>query len=245
MATPPWVRRQLDSVRRRFPTAYGRGRNAVALGEWWWARRQARGTEGHDVYDEAFWDFHEPGDWDGFAALILRYCPARSIVDVGCGQGALLGGFQRVDSTLVLQGYDSSPIALARARSRGLAVDPLDVVGLSNDGAAARARTLASFDVALCLEVAEHIPAWHSDKLLTILSGVPRLVFSAAHPNQGGQLHVNEQPASYWIDRFAARGFKLSPVDAVLRSELQSLALPSWYKENIRVLEKETTDGAR
>lgn len=244
MTAPPWVRRRLDSVRRRCPTAYWRGRNAAALGEWWWARRQARAcVDGQDVYDEAFWDFHEPGDWDGFAALVLRYCPARSVVDVGCGQGALLGGLHRADPTLVLQGYDSSPIALARARSRGLTVEPLDVVGLSKDEAGAMARRMGSFDVALCLEVAEHIPAWHSGKLLTVLSGAPRLVFSAAHPNQGGRLHVNEQPASYWIDRFAARGFRLSPADAALRSELQSLALPPWYKENIRVLEKK--DGAR
>ncbi len=66
------LRRPLDSFRRRFPTAYWRGRNAVALGEWWWARHQARdGEPGRDTYDDAFWDFHEPGDWEGLAALIL------------------------------------------------------------------------------------------------------------------------------------------------------------------------------
>ncbi len=243
MVVPPWVRRRLDAMRRRFPTAYWRGRNAVALGEWWWARRQARGGREHDVYDEAFWDFHEPGDWDGFAALILRHCPARSVVDVGCGQGTLLDALRRIDLVLVVQGYDSSPIALARARARGLAVDHLDVVGLSNDEAGALAARMTSFDLAICLEVGEHIPAWHGGKLLTILSGARRLVFSAAHPNQGGQLHVNEQPANYWIDRFAARGFRLSPADSALRGELQSLALPPWYKENIRVLEKR--DGTR
>jgi hypothetical protein len=47
------------------------------------------------------------------------------------------------------------------------------------------ASRIASFDLAVCLEVAEHIPAWHSGKLLTILAGAPRLIFSAAQPNQG------------------------------------------------------------
>ena len=56
------------------------------------------------------------------------------------------------------------------------------------------AHRIAAFDLALCLEVAEHIPSWHSGKLLTMLAGARRLVFSAAVPNQGGQLHVNEQP---------------------------------------------------
>ena len=238
MVAPPWVRRQLDSARRRFPTAYWRGRNALALGEWWWARRQARGQQADDVYDKAFWDFQNPGDWDGFAALILRHCPARSVVDVGCGQGVILDGLQRADPSLVLQGYDNSPVALSRARARGLAVDPLDVVGLPNEEVDALAARMKTFDLALCLEVAEHIPAWHTHKLLTILTAPPRVVFSAAHPNQGGHLHVNEQPAGYWIARFAKRGYRVSPVESAFRQELAPLRLPAWYHDNIRIFER-------
>src|SRR4051812_15034598 len=104
----PSVRARLDSFRRRFPAAYWRARNGVALVEWWWARRQAapdreqddKDNRGRDVYDDAFWDFHGTGDWEGLGALILRYCPARSVVDVGCGQGILLEGFRRVDPSL-------------------------------------------------------------------------------------------------------------------------------------------------
>ena len=239
--THPWLRQPLDLFRRSFPTVYWRGRNAVALGEWWWSRRQARdGEQVLDVYDDAFWDFHGTGDWEAFGALILRYCPARSVVDVGCGQGIVLEGLRRADPSLALSGYDSSPTACGRARARGLAVDPLDIVSLSLADARARARRIGSFDLALCLEVAEHIPSWHSGKLLAMLAGAPRLIFSAAHPNQGGQLHVNEQPASYWIDRLAAVGFRVSPFDDALRAELQSLAVPSWYKENIHAFERPT-----
>jgi SAM-dependent methyltransferase len=248
MVERPWVRARLDSFRRRFPTAYWRGRNAVALGEWWWARRQAapdreqdnKDSRRRDVYDDAFWDFHRTGDWEGLGALILRYCPARSVVDVGCGQGILLEGFRRVDPSLALLGYDGSPTASSRARARGLTVDLLDVVALSRTEAGTIAHRIAAFDLALCLEVAEHIPSWHSGKLLTMLAGAPRLVFSAAHPNQGGQLHVNEQPARYWIDRLAVLGFRLSPFDDALRAELQLLALPPWYKENLHAFERST-----
>jgi 2-polyprenyl-3-methyl-5-hydroxy-6-metoxy-1,4-benzoquinol methylase len=239
MLERPWLRRRLDSCRQRFPSLWWRGRNAVALGEWWWARRHAQSSEhGRDVYDDAFWDFHGTGDWEGLGALILRYCPARSVVDVGCGQGIVLEGLRRADPSLDVCGYDGSATARGRARARGIPVDPLDVVALSNSEADAVARRIASFDLALCLEVAEHIPSWHSGKLLTMLGGAPRLVFSAAHPNQGGQLHVNEQPARYWIDRLAAVGFTLSPFDDALRADLQSLAVPSWYKENIHAFEQ-------
>ena len=236
---PTWLRRPLDASRRRFPTAYWRGRNLVALGEWWWARRQVRGTEnGHDSYDEAFWDFHAAGDWKGLGVLILKYCPVRSIVDVGCGQGVILEGFCQVDPSLRLCGYDGSSTARGRAQARGLTVKPLDIVALSSMQADRLACDVSGYDLAICLEVAEHIPFWHNGKLLTILTGAPRLVFSAAHPNQGGRLHVNEQPLQYWVDRLADRGFRLSPFDAALRTELQALALPSWYKDNIHAFEK-------
>ena len=235
------MRRRLDRLRERFPIAYWRGRNALALGEWWWARRRTRdGDPGHDTYDDAFWDFHGEADWDGLAAIILRHCPARSVVDVGCGQGVVLEGFRHVDSSLALLGYDGSPTARSRARARGLSVDLLDVVALSNSEAGAMADRIATFDLALCLEVAEHIPSWHSGKLLTMLAGARRLVFSAARPNQGGQVHVNEQPVRYWVDRLSARGLNLAPFDCALRSDLQLLALPPWYKENIHAFERLT-----
>jgi 2-polyprenyl-3-methyl-5-hydroxy-6-metoxy-1,4-benzoquinol methylase len=233
------VRQQLNAFRQRFPTAYWRGRNAIALGEWWWAkRRTSAGDLMHDAYDEAFWDFHGAGDWEPLAALILRYCPARSVVDVGCGQGIVLEGFLRADPSLDVHGYDSSPTACRRARARGIAVDPLDVVSLSAAEGAVIAERISSSDLTLCLEVAEHIPSWHSGKLLTMLTGAPKLVFSAAHPNQGGRLHVNEQPARYWIDRFAAAGLRLSPFDEAFRAELQLLAVPPWYKANIHAFER-------
>jgi len=239
----PWLRRRLDTLRRVFPTAYWRGRNAVALGEWWIARYVTPDSEpGSDVYDNVFWDFHTTGDWEGLGALILRYCPVRSVVDVGCGQGIVLEGLRRADPSLCLWGYDSSPTARARAQARGISVGPLDVVALSKPEVATVAGRIASFDLALCLEVAEHVPSWHSGKLLAVLAGAPRLVFSAAHPNQGGQLHVNEQPARYWIERLGIVGFRLSPFDAALRAELQSLAVPPWYKENIHVFERSATE---
>ncbi len=64
------------------------------------------------------------------------------------------------------------------------------------------------FDLALCLEVAEHIPEEFSDIFLTNLTGFSgRLVMSAAPPGQGGQHHVNEQPRRYWARKLAALGF--------------------------------------
>jgi SAM-dependent methyltransferase len=234
-----WVfRPALDRMRAAFPTAYWRGRNAIALAGMYAYRLAQPIRSDADAYDDEFWNFHGRGDWTGFARVVLSHVPARTIVDVGCGQGLTLAGFAQIDSSLSLRGFDDSPAALRRARARGLAVDALDILALRAPDAAAVAARLSDVDLAICLEVAEHLPAWHAGKLLTILSAAKRLVFSAAHPNQGGRFHVNEQPAEYWIERLAAHGFSVAPYDDQLRREIAALDLPWWYARNVHAFER-------
>ena len=88
------------------------------------------------------------------------------------------------------------------------------------------------YDIALSLEVAEHLPAHSAEsfvKFLTDLSDV--VVFSAAIPGQGGTDHINERPTSYWQALFAARGYDLSNV---LRSRLwHKDAVEPFYRQNM------------
>ncbi|HYM25731.1 MAG TPA: methyltransferase [Vicinamibacterales bacterium] len=231
------IRRALDRLRARFPTAYWRGRNAVALAQFYAFRLRSRSAEA-DAYDDAFWDFHSPGDWKGFARVVAQFAPARSIADIGCGQGLVLAGLAELDPTLNLKGYDESPAAIRRAAARGLPVVRLDFLALSASGASALAAELGSVDLGICLEVAEHLPAWHSGKLLTVVSAPRALVFSAAQPNQGGRYHVNEQPAEYWIARLAGHGLRLAANDAEFRRAVAALDLPWWYGRNVHLFER-------
>jgi hypothetical protein len=58
------------------------------------------------------------------------------------------------------------------------------------------------------MEVAEHLPARVAERYVGLLAGLaPVIVFTAAPPGQGGADHVNEQPPSYWIEKFSRRGF--------------------------------------
>jgi len=111
-------------------------------------------------------------------------------------------------------------------------------VALSGKDAAGLARDLTAFDAVLCLEVAEHLPPWHSDKLLTVITAGGRLIFSAAHPLQGGRLHVNEQPAGHWIARLRTRHFQLTADDDRFRQKIQELDLPPWYAHNVHLFER-------
>ena len=225
-------------MRRHFPHATCRARNAVALGAWYGDRVRKRVGISSDAYDATFWDFHGTGDWTGFAQLVLRVFPSTSIVDIGCGQGLALEALRGVDPGLRLKGFDDSQTAVDRARARQLEVSPLDIAAMTREDVRAFVRSTGPVDLALCLEVAEHLPAWHSGKLLDALTCARRLIFSAAHPNQGGTRHVNERPPAYWIAALARRGFRLARADEELRAGVAALSMPRWYGENIHAFER-------
>lgn len=202
------VRAGLDGWKRRSPSSFWRARNGAALARWCWLRMRRRAGLADQPYDAGFWQRQETGDWDAVAALIDTLLQPRSIVDVGCGHGLLMEAIARRMPDASILGIDDSEAAVARARTRGLTVLQVDIAGASQADVETLAGQLDGCGLAICLEVAEHIPAWHSAKLLRLLTVAPVVLFSAAQPNQGGVLHVNERPAAYWQARFGRLGYE-------------------------------------
>jgi hypothetical protein len=64
------------------------------------------------------------------------------------------------------------------------------------------------------------------------------VVFSAAHPGQGGTLHMNERPFDYWRRRFAEHGFHPPRSDEGFREAVRALDLPWWYAANVHLFER-------
>jgi Methyltransferase domain len=63
------------------------------------------------------------------------------------------------------------------------------------------------FDLAICLEVAEHLPSSAAQTLVdTLMRHSDLVLFSAAIPGQRGKGHINLQWPLYWIERFAVGG---------------------------------------
>jgi hypothetical protein len=114
---------------------------------------------------------------------------------------------------------------------------PADLAAATSAAIEALRLALGRRDLTICLEVAEHLPSWHSGKLLRLLTVAPRVLFSAATPNQGGVLHVNERPAEYWRARFAALGYRSSSTDDEIRRRLRTIDLPPWYAANVHLYE--------
>lgn len=160
-------------------------------------------------------------------SVMTDFAPS-SVIDVGCGTGAVLAEFSaRGVRTL---GLEYSEAGAAKARSRGLTVRTFDVRFDSTAG-------LGTFEVACCTEVAEHIPAKFADRLAALLAALaPTIVFTAATPGQGGVDHVNEQPHSYWIAKFASSSLELdSARTAAWRAQWKKAGVQDWYWKNLMI----------
>lgn len=152
----------------------------------------------------------------------------RSVIDVGCGTGALLGALR--DRGCEVFGLEYAEGGLAFCRSRKLDVRKFDLERDIFD-------IDRTFDVAVSTEVAEHLPERCANGYIDLLTrAAPRIVFTAAFPGQGGTDHVNEQPASYWIAKFAGRGFAFDePRSQEWRRRWKEANIARWYWMNAMI----------
>jgi hypothetical protein len=93
------------------------------------------------------------------------------------------------------------------------------------------------YDLAISLEVAEHLPENSAALFVDTLTRASDFVlFSAAIPFQGGQNHINEQWPHYWNCLFKNRGY--IAID-FLRGEIwDNPQISYWYRQNILLFVK-------
>jgi SAM-dependent methyltransferase len=172
-------------------------------------------------------------DWDRVASaaaervvpLLLALLDVRSVVDVGCGTGAWLAAFRErgVADVLGIDGPDVPAELLRIPAGRLLRADLREPIALER-----------TFDVALSLEVAEHLPPPAAEAFVASLArAAPVVVFSAAVPLQGGHGHGNEAWQGDWARRFAAHG--LAPYDVLRARVWTDPQVAWWYAQNTLV----------
>lgn len=89
-----------------------------------------------------------------------------------------------------------------------------------------------TFDLTLCLEVAEHLPPHVADTFIASLANLaPVTLFSVAIPFQGGSAHVNERWPSYWAERFAAHEFEL--INCLRSHVWDNPEVEAYYRQNL------------
>lgn len=148
-----------------------------------------------------------------------------SLVDVGCGQGHWLSQALRLGLSDVV-GIDGAYVdaaGLAIPKDRFVVRDLASPIGLDR-----------RFDLAMSVEVAEHLLPARAEGFVTDLCKLaPVVMFSAACPGQGGTGHQNEQWPSYWSELFAKQGYV--GIDALRPKIWADERVAWWYRQNLIV----------
>jgi SAM-dependent methyltransferase len=184
------------------------------------------------VYDDGFYQ-RQSSDTRTSAQVIvpilIDLAEPRSVVDVGCGTGNWLKLFleKGVGEVLGFDGpwLDPSKLLIPRELFRHADLEK-------------PVRADRRFDLAISLEVAEHLTGAAADSFVESLTNLSDVVaFSAAIPFQGGQNHLNEEWPEYWADLFAKKGYVA--IDCLRLRLWNERAVHYWYRQNMLVYVRE------
>jgi len=163
--------------------------------------------------------------WVAAGVLLPALPPLRSAIDVGCGVGTWLSVLAE-RGVAEVQGVDGPWVNTANLVIPAPSFAHHD---LRQDRDFGR-----RFDLAISLEVAEHLPRERAAGFVGWLTGLSDIVlFSAATPRQGGKNHYNEQWQDYWAALFAAQDYV--PLDFVRARIWNDRKIATWYRQNLLV----------
>jgi SAM-dependent methyltransferase len=156
--------------------------------------------------------------------LVLRLLPGvRSAIDLGCGSGEWLAEFH-ANGVREVTGID-----WADAATNLLSIAP---ECFYKRDATNPEWHFPRHDLAISVEVAEHLPSSGAEPLVRHLCSLSDvIVFSAAIPGQRGYLHINEQWPGYWIRLFKACGYDL--IDILRPVIWKDTRVAWWYRQNL------------
>ena len=154
------------------------------------------------LYDDAFFraDDQFRCGYVELADLIFEWAQPASAGDFGCGRGFLV-------EYLARRGVDVTGIDVSSAVLKF--VDPSTRSRIQIRDLTKR-QDVGVFDLAVSVEVAEHLPKRASQTFVQNLTRAAKknIVFSAAQPGQWGAGHINCQPQSFWIRLFEQEGWR-------------------------------------
>ena len=190
------------------------------------------GANTSSAYTMKFFEERKAETWQAALRIIpyiLDVVQPGSVIDVGCATGEFLAAFKKYGIEDI-QGIDGAYV------QNDLRVIPQDkFIPLDLNRPFTLDRT---FDLAICLEVAEHLlPRSAANFIASLTRLAPIILFSAAIPHQGGTKHLNEQWPEYCANLFKQHGFV--PVDALRQKIWLNREIPIVYRQNMLFFCKE------
>ena len=190
-------------------------------------------------YDRAYFDrWYRDGGIGGPARLARKVAlavataeyhlerPIRSVLDIGCGEGAWRAPLRKLRPRVQYLGFDASEYAIARhGRTRNLR--------LARFGDFATLRPCAPADLLVCSDVLHYLPARELDRGLPALAdlcgGVAFIeVFAREDETEGDDHDFQPRPAAFYRRRLRAVGLQplgshcwLSPARVPLATALE------------------------
>jgi SAM-dependent methyltransferase len=193
---------------------------------------ETRAIMAQQTYDDAFYratDAAAETSAQRIVPLILDLWPIGSVVDLGCARGAWLAAFC-AKGIVDIFGFDGPWLDTALLK---IPTDRYRCIDL-----AAPIKVERRFDLAISLEVAEHVaPDCAQTFVANLVSLAPLVLFSAAVPGQGGVEHVNEQWPNYWTAIFRQHGYRV--LDLLRPLIWNDASIAWWYRQNLLLFASE------
>lgn len=178
-------------------------------------------------YDREFFSSRSENSYRSaleYSEHLSRIFKPASVVDLGCGLGPWLKAFGEKGATKLV-GIDGPWVNredLLDTRIEFVAHDANQLLTLDHE----------KFDLAICVETAEHLKNESSSIVVSNLAGLSDVViFSAAYEHQGGRNHINEQRPTYWAKIFIQNGY--APYDFFRPVMWGNNRVEFWYQQNV------------
>ncbi|PXX88886.1 hypothetical protein DIT71_17005 [Marinobacter vulgaris] len=163
-------------------------------------------------------------------ALLWEAIKPETVLDVGCATGIWLAQAQNHGAAKI-KGIDGPWVPREE-----LEID--EAFFVEHDLSQNNPADVGFYDLAFCIEVAEHLAPEAAERFIEFLtSHADAVLFSAAIPGQGGTGHVNEQPQSYWHKKFSDRQFEC--FDIVRPEFWDDPKINVIYKQNMLIYARE------
>ncbi|WP_031406268.1 glycosyltransferase [Thiomonas sp. FB-Cd] len=185
-------------------------------------------------YNDSFYQAQQDRSLSSARVILGRVFPmlnpdAKCVLDVGGGVGTWLLAASELGAQDILC-IDGDYVDRSMLQINPIYFQAADIANERLGSILAR-RTRQTFDLTICLEVAEHLPFERAASLVDDLTATAdTILFSAALPYQYGVNHINEQWPEFWAILFRAHGY--SCYDCLREEIWNHPDVDWWYAQN-------------